>query len=799
MPGRITGEAVRADGPLAGRAPAASRSSRIALALLLAAAPAAQAQTPQSPQPPVVALPEVDVTASPEPLAVPVPRAQVPAAVNTVTQQEVVRTGIPNALGALDQNVPGVSLQNSGGNPQEAQLTYHGFSASPLEGSEQGLAVYVNGVRFNQPFGDTVQWDLIPSIAIARMDLEGANPVFGLNALGGSLSVKLKNGFTFHGGDASLFGGSFGQVGGNFEWGRQSKDGSTSTYVAGSLMDQGGWRDEQQTRLRQIYADLGWRGESAEAHLSVMAARNTLDQPGTLPVDILAANRGAVFTGPNDFYNQSIQIAGNLAYDINDHTSVQAVAYYSNLSQRVINGNTPNFQQCTIAAGFLCEQDGVTPLTDRSGAPIPAFSGGGPYSQLSLQGVDTNGYGASVQATDTRKIWGRSNNLIVGASFDGGVTTFDGNTLAGGFNPATALFVGPGIPIDQADLSLAPVRVTTTNGYYGVFANDVFDLTKRLALTLSGRFNFAQITLADQNGTALNGQHTYAHFNPGIGLTYKLGHGISAYASYAISNRAPTPAELSCASPTSPCSLANFFVGDPNLKQVIARSAEIGLRGAGTPFAGGKVNWDIDLYRTETQDDITFAPSALPGLDYFQNIGRTQRQGVDVTANWLVGKVSFLVGYSLTDATFRTPLLLDSSLNPAANGLGQEMVQPGNHLPGVPMHVGKVGFDWQVTPEWVVGARALVFAGQPLYGDEANLTPNTGAYWLLDLNSSYQVTKNIQVFGMLENALNQNYAVYGTFSDVTSVPNVYAPGTTNTRSLSPGAPIAAYGGVKMSF
>ncbi len=763
--------------------------------LLTATRPAAEAQT--APGPPVVSLPEVDVTASPELLSAPIDRNKVPAAVDTVTGQEVVRTGIPNMMGALQQNVPGVSLENPGGNPAQPELTYHGFTASPLEGSDQGLAVYVNGVRFNQPFGDTVNWDLLPALAIDRMDLEGANPVFGLNALGGSLSVKLKNGFTFHGGDASVYGGSFGQLGSNFEWGGE-KDG-TALYVTGNLMDQAGWRDESRTRLSQFYADLGWRGDAAEAHVTVMGAKNTLDQPGTVPLQLLAANRAAVFTGPNDSYNQYLQIAGNLAWDITDTTTLQANAYYSNLSQRVINGNTPNFQPCNAANGLLCEQDGATPLTGRNGAAIPDFLNGGPYSELSLQGIDSNGYGGSVQATDTRKLFGMSNNFVAGVSFDGGTTMFDGNTLAGGFNPTTVAFVGPGVGIAQADLSIAPVRVQTTNGYYGLYVNDILDLTKRLSLTLSGRFNVAQIDLADQNGTALNGSHTYNRFNPGMGMTYKITSAISAYAGYSEANRAPTPAELSCASIASPCSLANFFVADPALKQVVARTIEAGLRGTSEPFGGAKLNWDIDLYRTETQDDIIFAPSTLPGLDYFQNAGRTQRQGIDITTNFLVGRLSVLVGYALTDATFRSPLLLDSPLNPAANAAGQQLVRPGAQLPGIPLQTGKLGFDWQVTKDWVVGSRLIVSAGQVLFGDEANLTPNTGAYAVLDVNSSYQVFKNIQVFGMIENVLNANYANYGTFSQVTAVPNTLAPNATNTRSLSPGAPIAAYGGVKVSF
>ena len=767
-----------------------------ATALAQTAAPP-PAETPAAPAPPVVSLPEVDVTASPELLGAPIARDKVPSSVNSVTSQEVVRTGIPDALGALNQNVPGVTLENPAGNPYQPDLVYHGFTASPLEGSNQGLAVYVNGMRFNQPFGDTVNWDLIPSIAIDRMDIEGANPVFGLNALGGSLSVKMKNGFTFHGGDASVYGGSFGQLGSNIEWGAE-KDG-TSSYIAANVMDQTGWRAESSTRLRQLYADLGWRGDQAEAHLSIDAAENTLNQPGTVPVQILAANRAAVFTGPNASSDQSLSITGNLNYDVSDTTTVQALAYYTNFMTQSVNGNTPNFQPCNAANGLLCEQNGTTPLTGRNGAAIPDFANGGPYSQLSLQTVNTNGYGASVQATDTRTIYGMSNTLVAGTSFDGGVSMFDGNTLAGGFNPLTAGFIGPGVAIDQADLSLAPVRVQATNAYYGIYVNDILDITKRLSLTLSGRFNAEQIDLADMSGTALSGNHAYDRFNPGIGLTYKLTRTISAYASYAESNRAPTPAELSCASIASPCSLANFFVGDPNLKQVVARTVEAGLRGVSTPFPGARLNWDIDAYRTETQDDIIFAPSALPGLDYFQNVGRTQRQGVDITTNLLVGRLSLLAGYALTDATFRSPLTLDSPLNPAANALGQEYVRAGAQLPGIPLHSGKLGFDMQVTPDWVIGARAIVSSGQILFGDEANLTQNTGAYVTLAANSSYQVLKNLQVFGTIENMLNARYANYGTFSQVTAVPNTLAPNATNTRSLSPGAPIAAYGGVRMTF
>ena len=168
-------------------------------------------------------LPRVDVVGSSPLLGSGVDRNQVPAATNVVTDREVTRTGLPQAVRALEDNIPGVNLSNAAGNPNQPNLFYHGFEASPLQGTPQGIAVYVNGVRFNQAFGDTVHWDLIPDVAIDRMNLVGANPVFGLNALGGGLSVQMKNGFTYQGGEGAVFGGSFGQVGTFGQYGRTDR------------------------------------------------------------------------------------------------------------------------------------------------------------------------------------------------------------------------------------------------------------------------------------------------------------------------------------------------------------------------------------------------------------------------------------------------------------------------------------------------------------------------------------------------------------------------------------------------
>src|SRR5262249_30353218 len=150
--------------------------------------------------------------------------------------------------------------------------------------------------------------------------------------------------------------------------------------------------------------------------------------------------------------------------------------------------------------------------------------------------------------------------------------------------------------------------------------------------TVSARFNSAQIRLVDQLGTRLNGTHAYNRLNPAAGVTYKILPETTLYAGYAETNRAPTPAELSCADASAPCSLTNFFVGDPNLTEVVARTSEAGLRGTAEPREGWKLDWKIGLFRTETDDDILFVSSNTIGRAFFRNVGQTRRQGLDISA-----------------------------------------------------------------------------------------------------------------------------------------------------------------------
>ncbi len=769
------------------------------MAVALALSGPAWGQTtpaPPAPAPPAeTVLPPREVISTAPLLGSGIDRDKVPAATISLGSDDIAREGTPDATRALNQQVGGVTVDSASGNPFQPTLFYHGFQASALQGTPQGLAVYVNGMRFNQPFGDTVDWDLIPDIAIDRIDLEGSNPVFGLNALGGSVNIQLKNGFTYHGGEADISGGSFGQVQGEFQYGRQADN--TAVYVAGNVLHQGGWRNLQSSDIQNIYGDIGWRGDRSEVHLNITGANSTLNGPGTAPVQLLEAAPSAQFTAPNLIRNQyaAINLSANL--EVTDTTSVQTLVYYRYFQQQVSNGNAPNNSPCNDGSGLLCSAPGV-PSTTVGGATIPDFLNGGPYSQSDTQSTTTNAYGASVQVTNTDDVFGHGNHFVLGASFDGAQTGFTGTSYIGGLTPLDRVFVGPGIVIDEGG-SNVPVRVNVANAYYGLYFADTLDLTPRLSLTMGGRFNAAQINLADQNGGDLSGNHLYTHFNPAIGLAYKATSWLTAYAGYSVANRAPTPAELSCAGPANSCSLANFFVGDPNLKQVVSRTIEIGVRGSTSPFEGVKLSYNVGFFHSILDDDIAFINSVTQGRAYFANIGQTQRQGVDASVQLKAASWLAYIAYSYIDATYQSGFTESAGNNPAASPDGTITVRRGDRLPGIPANQLKLGGTYKMTGKWTVGAAVIAASTAYLIGDEANLTPPLPAYVTLNLSTSYQLTEHIQLFAWAQNVTNQRYYTFGTFSPVTSVFLAQAPNATNPRSYSIAAPAGGFVGVRATF
>ena len=702
----------------------------------------------------------------------------------SVGADQIEASGRPDLLDALTRNLADVSRVDAQDNPFQPDLVYHGFVASPLQGTAQGLAVYVDGARFNQPFGDTVDFDLLPEAAIERVHIADASPIYGLNALGGALVVATKTGRDAPGVTIEGAGGSYHRAEGSVEAGAAS--GPWSGYIAASEHHDGGWRRHSPSTLYNGYADLGYDSARAGVHLKLIAADSDLTGNGSSPVELLTVDRRAVFTYPDNIRNQYARVSVHPWAAFGLHTRIEASLYAERLRQGTINGDNSDVEPCNT--GLLCLESDTgsdTPLLDTSGRQIADTLHGAPYGVLNRTHSRTTAGGVLMQLVDTRKLDAGENRLTLGFSQDRSRTAFSATTELGALTEDRSV-AGLGETIDQPDGSIAPVSVIARTRYSGLFALDELPIVRGLSVEMGLRYNIAKVDIDDRLGTALDGEHRYGRLDPGVALDYRLSAGVKLRAGYAETNRAPTPAELACAGPDDPCSLTNFFVGDPALKQVVAKTWEAGASGDDR-FDGWSLNWSLSAYRADNHDDIQFIASTIRGRAYFQNVGETRRQGIDASLAATRGRWTARAGYALTDATFRTPLTLNSPDNPAASADGTIHVAPGDHLPGVPRHRATVSLDY-AGGAFTLGGDIQAQSGQWLYGDEANLQPKTAAFALVDLRGSVDLGGPVWLFGEVDNLFDRHYATFGTFSETDEVYLSEAPGATDPRALSPGAP-----------
>jgi iron complex outermembrane receptor protein len=772
----------------------------------------------------VVALPEVDViSTSPLPGGVGEDRNSFPSQVETVTPEEFARTRSPNVTDALQQRVPGVVVIDVNGNPFSQDVFYRGFQASPLQGTPQGLAVYQNGIRINEPFGDTVNWDLVPPQAIARTDIFTANPIFGLNALGGAISIDMKNGFNWQGFEAQLLGGSYGRVAGYFQYGKQVDN--FSLYITVDAAHDGGWRYFSPSTLVRAYGDLGYRTPDAELHFIANGATSNLGVIGPTPFNLLSQNLGSIFTFPQTTENQAGSVAFTGKFDINKNWQIGSNFYLRNFKQKHTDGNDSDVQDCANNddpagfAEFLClansnfpsvTNGGAFVVTDRAGNPIP-FSPTTVYGTIDRTITHSTTAGVTLQATNKDKYFDHDNYFVFGGSIDRSFFSFSSQSTLGAIQHNLLVtpdgsFPGSGAVIQTAgEIGYTPTWLTGTTTYYGVFALDTFHITPEFAATAGARLNIADINTQDASGgyaPELTGAHNFDRINPVVGVTYQIQPWLAAYGGYSEANRAPTPLELDCADKLKPCLLANSLVSDPPLNQVVAHTIEAGLRG-GSPIAlpgDGHLDWKAGYFHTLSTNDIISLASTITGRGYYANVPATLRQGVEAGATYRTGDLMAYVNYSFTQATYRFAATLASPFNPYANADGNIFVTPGDHIPGIPQNLLKFGGEYSFTPQFKAGLDVLIVGSQYYVGDNSNANPQLPLYWTANIHASYQITENIQLFGLVNNLFNNRNATYGTFFDTTTNAQK-ANGTplTDPRTLTPLAPVSLYGGLKVTF
>lgn len=658
------------------------------------------------------------------------PLQDVPANVQVINSDTIGRQRHNSITDYLEQNATSVTVNSAQGNPYQPDVSFRGFTASPLLGVPQGLSVFQDGVRINEPFGDTVNWDLLPQSAIANLQLiPGSNPAFGLNTLGGALAVYTKSGSAYPGGSVQISGGSFGRKAVEFEQG--GKSGNLDYFVTGNLARDNGWAEHNGSRIQQFFGKVGYQTSATDFDVSLTAADNRLEGTQTLP-NSFANNIRQAYTYPDRNTNKMLFLTAKGSHFINDDVLVGGNVYYRNYRNVNIASN--------VNDDFGEVHNGVTDSTQ-------AFN--------DRSAIDQQSYGAGLQLTLSGEVAGRKNQFVVGGSVDVGNARYTQESQAAAFT-ADRGATGAG------DFSL-DTDAKTRNRYYGLFLSDTLSLSERWSLTLSGRYNLAEVRIRDQTGDApkLDGDHRFSRFNPAVGVTFNPNKQLTTYAAYNEGMRAPTAIELTCASPDDPCKLPNSFLADPPLKKVVARTFEVGARGKG----GEGSSWNAALYRTELDDDIQFISSGgvATNAGYFQNVGKTRRQGLELGAIHKWGGFSLSARYGYTDATYRTPFVESAPVNTSADPNGEISISKGNRISAIPQHSLKVRAELALTPVWEVGASVLYAGSTYARGDENNSDARgkVPGYSVVNLDTRYTVKRGWDFFARINNLFNREYANFG--------------------------------------
>jgi outer membrane receptor protein involved in Fe transport len=760
------------------------------------------------------------------------PLEQIPSNVQVVKGEAMQEQGSLTIADYMNNNLTGVSINETQNNPYQPDILFRGFTASPLLGTPQGLSVFQDGVRVNEPFGDAVNWDLIPMNAIAGMNLmPGSNPIFGLNTLGGALSITTKNGRTHQGGGIETSYGSWDRKTAAGEFGGVSKDGSVDYFIAGNYFDEDGWRDASPSKVKQIFSKLGWQNDTSRLELSYTGADNNMIGNGLIQEGLINGlnSRKVINTSPDQTENTLSFFNLNGSHFINDATQLTANTYYRKSKRNTLNGDINDEFSTSLyntwQTNHLSEEvdeylEGCVSGMD------PEVAEGVCSGAINRSSTKQKSYGFNAQLAFNQPILNKQNQFIIGGGYDESKVRFAQNTEFGLINASRGVtsFDDPVVNEREEQVDLHGKTKT-----YSLFATDTLSLNDYVHLTVSGRYNHTNVNNVDQinepgeslaiaNNTlsdeTLTGNHSFQRFNPAVGLSFTPTKDLTVYGAYNEGMRAPTSMELGCANELVPCKLPNAMAGDPPLEKVVAKTFEAGMRGN----LNQDVKWSAAVYRTENHNDIHFIATNSTGMGYFDNVGKTRRQGLDTNLAGRAGKFSWNAGYSYLKATYQTDGI--EFMNEGNSEAVDEKitVNKGDRLANLPSHAFKMRMQYAMTPNWTVGSNINAFSSVYMRGNENNAHDGTDdinheaveasgkvkGYAVVNMDTRYKLNNSgWQVFAKASNIFNKKYATGGMLGEnwyeVTSGVASFSGNGEGDRMLMVGAPRAAWVGVRYDF
>ena len=776
---------------------------------------------------------------------------KIPFPVQNRNSSDIENANPLNISDFLRQSFSSVSLNDAQNNPMQPDLQYRGFTASPLLGLAQGLAVYQNGARINEPLGDAVNWDLLPQSAVQAITLAGgANPLFGLNSLGGSLIIDMKDGFSSPGRSVEISSGSFGRTTANIEVG--GNNGSIGYYANLESFQEDGWRDQSESEALNFYGSVGWRLDSTRLNLNYQYGVSELIGNGATPTELLALDREAIFTGPDVTENDMHMASFDYEHDVNANISFGGNIFYRKNKTDSFNGDGSEFAVCSFAGtpqlleeiegddleelGLVDEDicnnqfansDALEIFLNQSASMLeldPEFnlenftdeiSGSGILSDQGINNISDRAQesrGADFQWTIRGNFLGYSAQIIAGGAYYRGESNFNSILELAEIDPISRLTLGLGTGT-FVDSEATSINTKTESS--SLYITNTMDLSSTVALTLSARGNYTDVVLRDRSGARpeLNGDHNFSRVNPSLGITWQASDSHTLYSSYSESSRAPTPIELACnegvfdlavafaieagedpGDVDLECRLPNAFLADPPLDDVIAKSFELGSRGFIKDIA-----YSLGLFHTVNKDDILFQTTGR-STGLFANVDKTRRAGIESSLQGKWRTFSWLAAYSYIDATFEDNFQALSPNHEFADDEGEVAVRAGDRIPGIPQHQFKISSDYLFTNGLNIGLDVLSNGGQVLRGDESNQLDKVSGYTTVSIRARYNISEKLEVFAKVDNLFDREYESFGLLGEEPGELEVpIIEDLTNPVFLGAGAPRAAFLGLRYKF
>lgn len=701
-------------------------SRAVAASLVLLGPASGLAQSQQLDPDTAIRLPELRVQAS-RLAAGGIPVSRAPFAVQIISGEELAGAR-PLTLADALARLPGVTAADVTGSDAQPTLTLRGYSVSPVMGVPQGVGVFVDGVRVNEPDASQVHFDLIPLADVERVEvLRGPTGPFGKNSLGGAVNLTTRRGGSRPGTGAELAAGSFGRAGVRAYTGGER--GRFDYYASGRYLRSDGWRDGAFTRLATAFAKVGWRGGGTDLWLSYTLASDSILQAGGIPASWLA-------------HPDSVPVRWRggdprtINFTAGDYFAPRLHFLNAHLSRELGRG-------LRLGANAFVRRTRIAQFNANFTEPDTRIA------------TRTRTVGVVVQLAYERR----------------GLTLLGGGELSAS-DVEIRIFEHPNESFPDLPHSGSRTEdVGTREDDRAAYLQARLAATARLALTASLRHDHVRLPFRDFLEPENGGNNVFRQLTGSIAADYALGADLVLFAGYGRGFRAPVLLELACADPEDPCPLPYELGADPPLAPVTTDTWQAGVR-----WVTGSVSLELVAYWAEVYDDIFSVQPAGARVGYFQNLDRTRRQGVELSG--VVRPSTALElrsGVALTRATFQTTATLSAPFL-EAEGDGEvpepravsvrepPTVRPGDGFPMVPGLTAHLGASWSRGP-WQAEASFHYVGAQWLPGNEDNAHPGARLtpYALVEASASRRLGP-VKVQAFVRNLLDVRYETFGVLA-----------------------------------